>query len=343
MRSFSLLFLFLTLLSVSVCAQAHLSLATLDSFPMVVHNGASYRFGTYIHNTGSSNSPAVITLNWAKVNGPAHQIDFFQMGGPIKPADSVYWTVTSYTFPSASLSPGKNDILVWPALPSGNTRPINLDTLSKEVYFAERAAFRMDQGMIQGVGKSLIPGSPHNLMLYAQNVGPLGNRHPVAFFMQIGQLAPVKLGVYQGTVQPGDSAGLSVQGFDLLHYVTGPPAIIAQNHPKVSFWAESNASQPAVSKGVIPIFSPLTHVEPSSGSHSIALHPNPSGGIVALRLAPELLHTVTGIELLDVEGRKLLSVDKNTRVLNLQDQPKGVYLISVRTEHGILVKKLLLY
>jgi len=104
-----------------------------------------------------------------------------------------------------------------------------------------------------------------------------------------------------------------------------------------------------VSKEVVRIINVLpegpTGVESVLNIQSfMSIYPNPSNGIIYLRLANPVEENIT-ITVFDMLGKELkqIHLDKNelqAQELNLYQQPKGFYLLKVQTGNDVFVKKI---
>ncbi len=87
--------------------------------------------------------------------------------------------------------------------------------------------------------------------------------------------------------------------------------------------------------------------EPDSIKSSTGIFPNPTNGIVTVKRENILL-----IEVLNIEGQvvKQLStgnaqstiINNQSTIINLSDQPKGIYFVKIQTEELIIIEKLII-
>ena len=82
-------------------------------------------------------------------------------------------------------------------------------------------------------------------------------------------------------------------------------------------------------------------------SNQIRIAPNPSDGLFTIQLnaADDYLRS---IQVFSVEGRllpleRIIGGRRTNTSINLQDYPKGVYLVKVQTEKGIALRKIALF
>lgn len=99
-------------------------------------------------------------------------------------------------------------------------------------------------------------------------------------------------------------------------------------------WSGNNTSVPLIIDNIT--IAPFHIVDIDHVSQiDISLYPNPTTGVVSI----ECEDAVQNIILLDISGRKLLKTTAKT--VDLTTLPKGVYLLSITTENGHTVKKVI--
>jgi hypothetical protein len=81
---------------------------------------------------------------------------------------------------------------------------------------------------------------------------------------------------------------------------------------------------------------PLTVKENNIESISVTVSPNPTSGIVNIN-SPS---AISGINVYDISGRKILSANK-TNSVNLSGNTSGIYFIQIQTEAGSVTKKII--
>ena len=77
-------------------------------------------------------------------------------------------------------------------------------------------------------------------------------------------------------------------------------------------------------------------VEQHGGDNAgVRLYPNPTVGRVSLKATAE----VERVDILDMAGRILKSIDGPASTVSFGDMPKGVYFVRVTTARGVSVEK----
>ena len=85
----------------------------------------------------------------------------------------------------------------------------------------------------------------------------------------------------------------------------------------------------------------LSGISENKLAKSVNIFPNPTSGKIFITSAK---HGIKGVEVLDIVGRSLFYINENSisSGIDLGNQPGGIYLIRIKTEHGNVSKKIVL-
>lgn len=73
-------------------------------------------------------------------------------------------------------------------------------------------------------------------------------------------------------------------------------------------------------------------------NNNITIYPNPTKDILNIRTDK----LISNIKLFDNLGKEILNIDNPTNQINLSDIPKGMYIIKIKIEENLFVKKIIL-
>jgi len=83
--------------------------------------------------------------------------------------------------------------------------------------------------------------------------------------------------------------------------------------------------------------------ESAFGGENVSVYPNPSTGMFSI-VAPSLKGEKSSIEIYNVLGEKVFQsiINNQSSIINLENQPNGIYFLSIKTEQGIVNKKIII-
>jgi uncharacterized delta-60 repeat protein len=86
------------------------------------------------------------------------------------------------------------------------------------------------------------------------------------------------------------------------------------------------------------IGSPLTNIEVSQQNGGLEIFPNPSGGLINIKTTEK-----STIKILNIQGQivKEIDSDKCYNAIDISDFSKGIYIVAVKNEKGISVRKII--
>lgn len=82
----------------------------------------------------------------------------------------------------------------------------------------------------------------------------------------------------------------------------------------------------------------VTGIEETTNDCKIEIYPNPSSGQFSI-ISKKL--TINNINIIDITGKLIKTIDENTSVISMVDLPKGIYLIKITTNEGLITKKII--
>jgi hypothetical protein len=136
-------------------------------------------------------------------------------------------------------------------------------------------------------------------------------------------IAAPLLGGYTGTASPGTVTGTS--GALTLHFVSDP---FVNNAGFSSTWTCVQNT------GILPVTDDLSSIE---------IYPNPSKGIINLKMNQFENLKMESAEICNVYGKRIHSqIFKSLSLqIDLSSQPSGIYFLYIKTEDGLIVKKII--
>jgi hypothetical protein len=83
-----------------------------------------------------------------------------------------------------------------------------------------------------------------------------------------------------------------------------------------------------------------TSIASLAADQSISIFPNPSNGIFTIQCAIN----ISDLEIINAYGEKCISTTVNSQqeTINLSSQPNGIYFLQLKTDQGVLNKKIVL-
>ena len=74
-------------------------------------------------------------------------------------------------------------------------------------------------------------------------------------------------------------------------------------------------------------------------NNNITIYPNPVIDIINLNTSL----TILKVEIYDVLGKRLNFIKLNNRKIDMSNVNRGIYVLKIKTENGIITKKIILY
>ena len=74
-------------------------------------------------------------------------------------------------------------------------------------------------------------------------------------------------------------------------------------------------------------------------NNNITIYPNPVIDIINLNTSL----TILKVEIYDVLGKRLNFIKLNNRKIDMSNVNRGIYVLKIKTEIGIITKKIILY
>ena len=111
-------------------------------------------------------------------------------------------------------------------------------------------------------------------------------------------------------------------------------------------WEEYNGSWATVNSGwgvtisfaMFPILCPTTTDINTFNNNSVKIYPNPTTGIVNI----EGIDNYKELQVLDIQGKTVMTINNFTNTLNVSNLPKGNYIIRIISDNSVITKKLTL-
>jgi len=79
-----------------------------------------------------------------------------------------------------------------------------------------------------------------------------------------------------------------------------------------------------------------TEIHALNTDNPISIYPNPTSGVITINIMD-----IQSIEIIDINGKVVYQANTNKRVIDINNQPQGVYFVKVTTTNGIETIKIL--
>jgi hypothetical protein len=319
-----------------------LGFTDISGIPQVLTDGQQLNLSGYIRNDGNTASLGAVDI-YLSINGNVESVqNNFLIGGSLQPGDSVLWNYNGYVFNNTIMSPGHNDILIWPTSPSSNPNADSKsDTLLKHTFLADEAAFRMSRDMVKGLEE----GEPFEQDVFYQlkwktiNAGIATSSESIKFFFQFEGCAPIMIGEVSGAYAPGDSVELEwtqLPGFRLNDFIQQYCPTV-EKPDWVRFWAQEKMEVPPVSWADFEVLGPVN--TPSPSAYHCTVYPNPSSGKLFVTLEGVDHLSITKMEIVDGAGKPVRSGNSFSSELDLHDISGGLYFLKIFSGNELLLVK----
>lgn len=318
----------------SVLAQTRIGFTNLDGFPDVITQ-QQYNLSAWVKNTGTTSISGTVDVKMQVNGGSVHLIDNnFSLPSTLAPGDSVLWTKSGYNFPNGQFAPGQNDVLIWPTKVSSAS-----DTLKKPIYYANAAAFSMEEAGLETVlAQGIDIDQSYQLIVTSYNVGAKANDNSIGFYLQIGDATPVILRTREQAIAPASSVMAEVEIPVLRSQLEARYGTLGNGFTvPVRIFAEEQNALPYVTAQTMHTQALVIFAPPYMGEYDGGprLYPVPSNsGMIALQHDEEFFEQVVSARLYGIDGRLVASYTSLGATLDLSAMTPGHYLLKIEARDG---------
>jgi len=139
-------------------------------------------------------------------------------------------------------------------------------------------------------------------------------------------------------IAPGDSARVhlgNISRYDVTPGTNGYPYYIA-----VSTVSPNDKIDATDTNNIQAITGTLTTIKPNPTEHDFQIYPNPSSGVFYL---DNISDQHAKVIVYDITGKQVFTknIISQHNIMDISEQPDGMYFISIHTDNGVIIKKLI--